>query len=183
MDSAQAYDLAERLLADSLPRRWAHSKGVARRAVELAPILHDDADLVHAAALLHDIGYSPAIGETGFHPLDGARFLRSEGVDERIVRLVAHHSGATWEARERRLDLTLAASFEQEAAELADALVWCDMTTSLDGTPVTLADRLAEIFANYAPDHVLTRSFRLAAPELEAAVARVEERLAARNGG
>ncbi len=182
MDPAHAYDLAERLLANSLPRRWAHTQGVARRAVELAPILGDDTLLIHAAALLHDIGYSPAVGETGFHPLDGAQFLRVEGVDERIVRLVAHHSGAMWEARERRLDLTLAATFEPEHPDLADALVWCDMTTSLDGTPVSIESRLAEIFLSYAPNHVLNRAFRLAAPELQAAVARVDRRLADVNG-
>jgi hypothetical protein len=33
-----------------------------------------------AAAWLHDIGYAPAIAEsgTGFHPLDGARYLRDK---------------------------------------------------------------------------------------------------------
>jgi putative nucleotidyltransferase with HDIG domain len=183
MDPAHAYDLTERLLAEPLPRRWAHSQGVARRAVQLESILLDDAELVHAAALLHDIGYSPAVGETGFHPLDGARFLRSEGVDERIVRLVAHHSGATWEARERGLDLELEMAFPAASDDLADALIWCDMTTNLDGTPVTLSDRLAEVYANYPSDHVLARAFRRATPELEAAVARVEKRLAAANGG
>jgi putative nucleotidyltransferase with HDIG domain len=176
MDSTQAYDLAEKLLADFLPRRWAHSQGVARRAVQLAPILGSNADLVHSAALLHDIGCSPAIGETGFHPLDGARFLRSEGVDERIVRLVAHHSCALWEARERRLDLSLAEAFEPPNPELADALAWCDMTTSLDGTPVSLEDRLDEVYSSNPPEHVLSRAFRLAAPELAAAITRVEGR-------
>ena len=29
-----------------------------------------------AAAWLHDIGYAPAVDDTGFHPLDGARYLR-----------------------------------------------------------------------------------------------------------
>jgi putative nucleotidyltransferase with HDIG domain len=176
MDTMQAYDLAEKLLADLLPRRWAHSQGVARQAVQLAPILGADADLVHSAALLHDIGYSPAVGETGFHPLDGARFLRSEGVDEQIVRLVAHHSCALWEARERRLDLSLSDDFEPPSAELADALAWCDMTTSLDGTPVSLEDRLDEVYNTNPPGHVLNRAFRLAAPELAAAIARVEGR-------
>jgi len=177
MEPAQAYDLAERLLAEALPRRWAHSQGVARRAVQLAPILGAYADLVHAAALLHDIGFAPAVGDTGFHPLDGALFLRSEGIDERIVRLVAHHSGAMWEARERRLDLPLAAAFEPVDASLSDALIWCDMTTSLDGIPVTIERRLAEVFVSYPPGHVLSRAFRLAAPELQAAVDRVEQRM------
>jgi HD superfamily phosphodiesterase len=33
-------------------------------------------DLLEAAAWLHDIGYSPEIAVSGFHPLDGARYLR-----------------------------------------------------------------------------------------------------------
>ena len=39
-------------------------------------------DLV-AAAWLHDIGYAPELVETGFHPLDGARYLRREGLMNR----------------------------------------------------------------------------------------------------
>ena len=69
--------MARELLQKSLPRRWAHTRGVARTARELSPILGADADLVLAAAWLHDIGYAPAVAVTGFHPLDGARHLRS----------------------------------------------------------------------------------------------------------
>lgn len=94
-----AYSLSESMLAEPLPRRWSHSLGVAGRARELKPILGPDADLMEAAAVLHDVGYSPSIATTGFHPLDGARFLRNqENVDERVVRLVAHHSFALLEA-------------------------------------------------------------------------------------
>lgn len=38
---------------------------------------------MEAAAAPHDVGYSRRIAATGFHPLDGDRFLRDqEGVDE-----------------------------------------------------------------------------------------------------
>ena len=47
-----------------------------------------------AAATLHDVGYSPRIAQTGFHPLDGALHLRSIGLSERLCSLVAHHSEA-----------------------------------------------------------------------------------------
>ncbi|MFD6150892.1 HD domain-containing protein [Streptomyces sp. NPDC060243] len=98
-----AHDLAESVLAEALPRRWAHVQGVARRARELRPILSEsDADLLESAAFLHDIGYAPKLVDTGFHPLDGARFLRrQEHADERVVNLVAHHSCALLEAEER----------------------------------------------------------------------------------
>ena len=70
--AAWAQDLARTLLADSLPRRWAHVQGVAARARSLAPSLGADADLLEAAAWLHDIGYLPELAETGLHSLDGA---------------------------------------------------------------------------------------------------------------
>jgi HD superfamily phosphodiesterase len=119
-----ASELARSLLAASLPRRWAHTQGVARRARTLAPILDDDADLLEAAAWLHDIGgYSPDLVTTGFHPLDGARYLRdSYHADSRLCRLVAHHSCAVIEAEERGLDGELTAEFAFECAALTRTL-------------------------------------------------------------
>ena len=70
-----AEDTARTILQTPLPRRWAHTLGVAAQARSLAPILGRDADLLTAAALLHDIGYAPDLIDTGFHPLDGARYL------------------------------------------------------------------------------------------------------------
>src|SRR5689334_18880587 len=100
----RARDLARALLESPLPRRWAHSQGVAGRADVLAPIVGADADLLRAAAWLHDVGYSPALVTTGFHPLDGARYLRDvEHVEPRICALVANHSCALVEADERGL--------------------------------------------------------------------------------
>ncbi|WP_445269029.1 HD domain-containing protein [Streptomyces sp. DSM 41634] len=174
----RAYGLAESLLAEPLPRRWSHSLGVAERARSLRSILGGDAALMEAAAVLHDVGYSPRIASTGFHPLDGARFLRDqEGVDERVVRLVAHHSCALLEAEERGLREELATEFELERPELVDALVFCDMTTTPDGGHTTSQDRVSEIVGRYGPDTIVGRFIQRAAPEIHAAVQRVEGRL------
>jgi HD superfamily phosphodiesterase len=70
-----AEQLARKLLENPLPRRWSHVQGVAARARGLAPVVGGDAGLLEAAAWLHDIGYSPELAGTGFHPLDGARYL------------------------------------------------------------------------------------------------------------
>ncbi|MEU2713878.1 HD domain-containing protein [Streptomyces sp. NPDC007205] len=173
-----AYSLSESLLSDPLPRRWAHSLGVAKRARSLSPILGDDAELLEAAAVLHDIGYSPAIAVTGFHPLDGARFLRDqEGADERVVRLVAHHSCALLEAEERGLRRDLESEFELERPDLVDALLFCDMTTTPDGSQTTPTERLDEIVRRYGPDTIVGRFIQRAAPEIHAAADRVGERL------
>ncbi|MEU7067746.1 HD domain-containing protein [Streptomyces sp. NPDC046161] len=176
----RAYGLAESLLAEPLPRRWAHSLGVAGRARELRSVLGEDAALMEAAAVLHDVGYSPRIASTGFHPLDGARFLRDqEGLDDRIVRLVAHHSYALLEAEERGLREELEGEFELELPTLVDALVFCDMTTTPDGGHTTSADRVNEIVGRYGPDTIVGRFIQRAAPEIHASVQRVEGRLAA----
>ncbi|MFJ4203551.1 HD domain-containing protein [Streptomyces sviceus] len=173
-----AYELAESLLAESLPRRWAHSRGVAARAESLALALGDDAEVLVAAAVLHDIGYAPVVALTGFHPLDGARHLRTlPGVDERVVRLVANHSFALLEAEERGLRESLAAEFPQLDDEvLVDALVYCDMTTTPDGSPTTSYARVDEILGRYGPDSVVGRFIRGAAPAIHESVARVRAR-------
>ncbi|GAA0426378.1 HD domain-containing protein [Streptomyces luteireticuli] len=175
-----AHDLAESLLAEPLPRRWGHSCGVQARARGLAPVLGDDAELLEAAAVLHDIGYSPRLRDTGFHPLDGARFLRVvEHADERVVRLVAHHTCALLEAEERGLREELESEFALEQPHLVDALLYCDMTTTPDGDPTNPTDRVAEIVGRYGADSVVGRFIRRAEPEILAASERVSGRLAA----
>ena len=172
-----AEELTRKHLEVPLPRRWAHVQGVAARARALAPILGDDADLLEAAAWLHDVGYSPELVETGFHPLDGARFLHMvHGADDRLVRLVANHSCALLEAEERGLRAALEAEFPPlRARRLMDALLWCDMTTASDGDQATADLRIAEIVSRYGEDSVVGRFIRRASPEIFAAVARVEK--------
>ncbi|WP_405735030.1 HD domain-containing protein [Streptomyces sp. NBC_01537] len=176
-----AHDLARSLLAEPLPRRWVHSQGVAAKAHTLAPILGDDADLLQAAAVLHDIGYAPPIATTGFHPLDGARYLRDEtSADQALVRLVANHSCALLEAEERGLRHELQSEFPLlDRPDLMDALIYCDMTTTPNGQLTGAPQRLAEIRSRYGGDSVVGRFIRRAAPDLLTAVRSVERRIAA----
>ena len=176
-----ASDLARSLLAEPLPRRWVHTQGVARQARTLTPILGDDADLVEAAAWLHDIGYSPNLVDTGFHPLDGARYLRDhEHADPRLCNLVAHHSCAIIEAQERGLASDLNAEFTIAwLDDLSRALIYCDMTTGPNGQPVVVDDRIAEILARYGVGDPVTRFVQRAAPTLIEAVRTVAIDLAA----
>lgn len=180
-DVEWAWRLAEAELGQSLPRRWSHSQGVARAAASLAKVVNDDADLLTSAAVLHDVGYAPRLASTGFHPLDGARFLRDvHHADDRLVRLVANHSFALLEAEERGLRQVLEAEFPLlEDQMLVDALVWCDMTTTPDGERTIAEDRVAEIVGRYGEDSLVGRFIRRASPEIFAAVSRVEEARAA----
>lgn len=179
MDQALwAEELTRKLLEIPLPRRWAHVQGVAVRAQTLAAILGDDADLLEAAAWLHDIGYSPDLAGTGFHPLDGARYLRDvHAADSTLCRLVANHSCAVIEAGERGLDRQLSDEFPAPAPDLSDALAYCDMTTTPTGRLVSVHDRLWEIRQRYGPANVVTRFRHMAEPDLVASVARTSRRL------
>ena len=76
--------------------------------------------------------------------------------------LVAHHSCAVYEARVRGLEQELLREFEPEESVTYDALVFCDMTTSPSGAPVTFPDRMEEVTHRYGPDHQVTKALYLA---------------------
>ena len=157
--------LARALLQEPLPRRWAHVQGVAARARGLAPVLGADADLLEAAAWLHDIGYALSLATTGLHQLDGARYLRdAQHADAMLCRLVAHHSCAIIEAGERGLADVLSREFEPAPDALSSVLTFCDMTTSPDGEIVPAEQRLAEIQHRYGRGHLVSRSIQRATP-------------------
>jgi hypothetical protein len=174
-----AQQLSLALLQEALPRRWAHVQGVAARARGLAPVLDADADLMEAAAWLHDIGYVPGLATTGLHSLDGARYLRdAQHADAMLCRLVAHHSCAIIEAGERGLADVLSYEFDPAPDALSSVLTFCDMTTSPDGEIVPVEQRLAEIQHRYGPGHLVSRSIQRATPMILSAVKRVHNRAA-----
>lgn len=168
---------AQKHLSDSLPRRWAHVQGVGVRARQAAPLFDaEEQEILVAAALLHDVGYAPHLATTGFHPLDGARFLARVGAPARLCSLVAHHSCAYKEAELRGLAAVLT-EWTDEATALRDALWWADMSTTPGGEPTKVHDRIEEIQKRYGPEDLVTFFARQARPELVAAVERTEERL------
>lgn len=172
-------DQAARLLAP-LGARWSHVQGVSALARIVSQLFDDGADASHliAAAYVHDIGYAPALAHSGFHPIDGARFLRSAGA-ERLACLVAHHSEACVEARLRGLEADLAA-FARERSAVADALTFCDQLIGPMGQAMSLRERRADILARYTEDDIVARAYRKAFPALALAVGRTWWRLARR---
>jgi len=173
-----ASELARRLLV-GLRDRWEHSREVAARAQAVAAAVPDeDRRLLVDAAWLHDIGYSPEVARTGFHPLDGARYLMSMGASTDLVGAVAHHSCARFEAEERGLAGELE-SFPAPSESVMDALAYADMTTGPTGLGVSVEDRLAEILDRYGPDDPVHRAISKARVDLVTAVRRTEIRLAA----
>jgi putative nucleotidyltransferase with HDIG domain len=130
--SGAARALSVRLLADE-PTRLDHSAGVARAATYAAERLPEvSVDLVVAAAWLHDIGHAAALSGSGFHPLDGAIYLRRLGWDEEVVRLVAHHSHNVVSAQAFGFSQDLM-QFMPTAGIVADTLTFADIIAGPDG--------------------------------------------------
>ncbi|MGY1742993.1 MULTISPECIES: HD domain-containing protein [unclassified Blastococcus] len=176
-----ARDLAARLLAGS-GARWRHVRAAAGRAAVAAPAVPPgDRSLLLAAAWLHDIGYAPALLRTGFHPLDGALYLRRHGWPPLVVALVAQHSEARSVAALRDLSGPLAEVTGDVAVPgpLADALTFADQTAGPDGRTVSVEERLADTLRRHGPDSYSGRAHAERAPAIRAAVARTERRLRA----
>jgi len=146
-----------------LGARWAHVKGVAGQARWVAQKLGVDGEFLVPAAFLHDIGYAQELAATGFHPLDGARFVRDAGFPD-LARLVAHHTGARNEAALRGLPELIAEFPFQDSLEQR-ALTYCDLTRGPTGKPTNVTDRVEEICARYGPDHVVTKAALIGLPE------------------
>lgn len=161
-----------------LPRRLAHTCGVATATVDLTHLITDpiERDAVLAAAWVHDIGYSPALVATGLHPVDGATYLRRHGFPELVVSLVAHHTGAAVEAAHRGLSGELEVS-AVPPAPLLDILTVADLSTTPDGDPTSCDHRIAEILTRYPPGHLVHTAVTESAPALRAADRRVRARL------
>jgi len=161
----RARDLARLLLAESIPRRWSHSQAVGRKAESVAHVVGDDGPALVSAAWLHDVGYAPDLVVTGMHQLDGARYLRDVAhADDLVCRLVAHHSCAFIEARNRGLSEQLASEFPPVEGLLSHAITYADMTTTPDGEPTEVEVRLAEILARYGDGDLVAESIREASP-------------------
>jgi putative nucleotidyltransferase with HDIG domain len=176
---SDAEQIARARLQAALPQRWSHVEAVARKAARLAQMTFAgaDAEALQAAAWLHDVGYAPDIRDTGFHPLDGAVWLRKAGFEERVCGLVAYHTCADIEAEERGFSDQLRA-FSREQSLVADALLYADMRSGPDGQDFSVPARLDEIVARYGENHGVARFIRRARPVILEAARRVEARLA-----
>jgi hypothetical protein len=165
-DVDEARRLAERLVG-GLGRRWVHVQGVAAAAEELAAGLPtgDRARLV-TSAWLHDIGYAPELVRSGLHPIDGAAHLAAlDRFDPVVVSLVAHHTGAAFEAEERGLADSMLA-YPRPPTHLLDRLTTSDLLTGPDGRRMLPRDRIEEILRRYPPGDPVHQAVTRSAPTL-----------------
>lgn len=164
-----------RVLVGGMGRRWEHVEAVGRRAQALGDCCELPEHVI-ADAWLHDVGYAPPLVVTRLHALDGARYLRAQGADEEVVRLVGWHTGAAFEAEERGLADEWSTIHAPLDVDL-DALTMIDLSTGPDGSPIIDTARLAEVLRRYADDDPVHRAVERSTPSLLAASRRAKARL------
>jgi hypothetical protein len=161
-------------LLQGIGTRLAHSAAVVAQIQTVLPFLELGwRSAVSDAAWLHDIGHSPEIAATGFHPLDGARWLSDNGWPTDTCRVVAWHTEPWEEGRLRGLEEQLA-ELDRPPPLVAAALAWADLTSSPSGERWTVERRLADILERYPPDTIVHIDTRAALPALWTAVAQVD---------
>lgn len=153
------------------PQRFRHLHTVWRRAVALRdldlPWLEPAmADRLELAALLHDVGRALDPDDNEPHGFVGARFLDEFGLDD-VAPLVAHHSGARFEAAARGMsdrDRWITAE-----PDLLAILTFLDRATSATGEPVSLAERRQDIATRHGEGSLQLRIFDATLPEVRRA--------------
>jgi len=130
------------------------------------------------AAWLHDVGYSDRLAVTGFHPRDGARWLRDRGWPVETCCLVAWHTAAGVEGQLRGLDDALRAEFDLPPSLVVAALAWADLTASPAGQLWSVGRRLADMLRRHPADSIVHCATVVALPVLWGAVREIESRLA-----
>lgn len=170
--------LATRFL-HALQGRLAHSAAVAAQIEHVAGLVDSEwRSPVRDAAWLHDVGYHPDLALTGFHPLDGARWLRNDHWPDETCQLVAWHTQSLEEARLYGLATELVAEFEPPPPLAASALAWADLTTSPTGERWDPEQRFADILRRYPPGSIVHHATRASLPALREAVRTIEYLLA-----
>ena len=170
---AELRHFVERCLSVN-PARVAHVLEIAKRVRRSASKLGlspADTDLAECAALLHDIGYWEPIAQSGFHPIDGARFLTAHG-EPQLARFVVGHSCSPEEAAVAGIS-----GVEQDSSLIAKLITYWDVQVKQGGEVVSYEERLADILARYGEDSAVGRANLLARPRIERLMAEMNELL------
>lgn len=162
--------------------RLEHSRRVAAQAHGALPLVDPEwQTALGDAAWLHDVGYSPAVSVIGFHPLDGARWLRQEGWSDQVTRLVAWHTRAEKEAELRGLP-RYDEEFARPPAFVVAVLTWADLTSSPDGVVCKPDKRLQRILETHPAGSLVHEATLATWTVLMEDVAAVRAALEARGG-
>lgn len=160
----QSKELAQDLVL-GMGDRWSHTVAVGQAAEQLAEQSDLVTDVLVSAAWVHDIGYADELVDSGMHAVDGARALQRLGAPDRVVALVAHHTGARSEAEERGL-LAEWVRLPTPSRLSLDILTLIDLSTSPTGQPAMAVDRITEILNRYDQNHPVHRAVTRSQTEL-----------------
>lgn len=135
--------------------RLQHMRDAAAFARDLRAsfaLCQESARHLERSALLHDIGYAPSLHRFGFHPLDGALFLETQGEHPWVVEGVLRHSLAD-RKRPEHPDVRahyLAKKMLVDAAWLVRAVTIADWRAAGVGGRVSFGRRLEDIVTRNA---------------------------------
>lgn len=142
------------------------SQALVRNGIELS------CDSAYRAALLHDIGYAEPLRDSGYHPIDGARYLRRRQ-EPLLAELIECHSNAP--------EFALLSNLGRITVSLhpiADLITYWDVRVKQGGQVVSYEERLADIRKRHGAESLVWRAHELANPRIEILNARVEKMLA-----
>ena len=149
-----------------------------RESVERINVSHShlklDSDLAYRAALLHDIGYVKELQKIGFHPSDGAQFLREHKHPE-LADLIEGHSCSPEEAI-----LLGHRAISPSENIIAKLITYWDMRVKQGGQIVSYKERLDDILSRYGETSLVARANLQAKPRLEKLFKEIELLLTAR---
>jgi hypothetical protein len=175
--ASAAEALGTRLL-DAIDGRLAHTATVAAQMERVARLVEPEwRSPARDAAWLHDVGYHPDLALAGFHPLDGARWLRNHDWPDETCRLVAWHTQSLEEARLCGLANELTAEFDRPPRLAEAALAWADLTSSPNGERWDAERRLSEILSRYPAGSIVHEATLASLPRLQAAINEIEDLL------
>jgi HD domain len=171
-------------LADFLSpeeNRYHHILGVVRLMKEILPKLNFNEEVkkeLIQAAYLHDIGYSPKLNKTNFHPFDGACFAFKAGFNKPVIAAVLFHSEAYETVKEKRSDLLPAYSLNHDLLDeqdrlFTDLVTYCDVQTSPQGEKVSLDERVRDVVKRYGEHHPVSRMMIQCKPKYQDIINRV----------
>jgi len=163
----------EKCLANN-PKRVAHVLEISRRVRETAEKLGlrgAQLELAECAALLHDIGYWEPIAKTGFHPIDGARFLE-EHQEPELAAYIIGHSCSPEEG-----ELSGFPGIRQDPSLIAKLITYWDVQVKQGGEVVSYSERFADIISRYGEACIVGKANVLAKPRIEQLIREIDDQL------
>lgn len=171
-----------RLIRDYLGEgspRYKHSIEVSKLVMEIVGSSYEYSQHATIAALLHDIGYSEEVNFTGFHPVDGYRFLRAKGYVKDILDVVLHHSLAREDYLHnhstKELEDYKEIILSDRAQKILEIVSYADWHTDGQGNRVSVDGRYADILDRHGHNSKVGEFMLSIRPQIDDICKKVEK--------